>query len=215
MTTFTEGNTLRDLLVSEVSGIHSREAAEFLADAAMGAVLGRVLFACPTTGTAVAGGTGNGTMADVLAGDLAEVGTYRITCVTAAANGGTFKVLSPSGARLDDAKVGTAYASPHLSFLISDGAADFAVGDAFTVAVAAGSGKVKPLDLTAHDGSQLAAGVALYDVDVSEKAEGTILRRDGVVIQAGLVWSAGATDSQKAAALAQLAKRGIDAITEA
>ena len=62
-------------------------------------------------------------------------GDYRVECVTAAADGGTFNVIDPLGSVIGQASVGVAYAGP-IKFTIADGATDFAVGDGFTVTAA-------------------------------------------------------------------------------
>lgn len=92
-------------------------------------------------------GTGNGTL--VKAGDfpfLAGTGctpltvteTWTITCITAAANGGTFSVVgSVSGAQAN-AVVGTPYDNGKIAFTINDGTTDFTVGAAFTIATTQG-----------------------------------------------------------------------------
>jgi hypothetical protein len=92
-------------------------------------------------------GTGNGTL--VKAGDfpfLAGTGctpltvteTWTITCITAAANGGTFSVVgSVSGAQAN-AVVGTPYDNGKLAFTINDGTTDFTVGAQFTIATTQG-----------------------------------------------------------------------------
>lgn len=67
--------------------------------------------------------------------------------------------------------------------------------------------KLAPL---ATDGSQTAAGIAFDDyVTTTEKVDGVSFERDGEVTLAKLVWPAGATDNQKAAAVAQLAAKGV------
>lgn len=84
---------------------------------------------------------GNGVMtldgtpygAGIVAGD------YRVECATAAANGGTFNVIDPTGNVVGQATVGVAYVGP-LRFTIADGANDFAVGDGFTVSVSISGG---------------------------------------------------------------------------
>lgn len=105
-----------------------------------------------TAGTAAAPvqtGTGNGVMTldattPVLAG--AKNGTYVVTCVTAAANGGTFRVEDPDGYVLGDVAVGATFADD-IKFVIADGSADFVVGDKFTIAVTVNAGRI-PLDGT-------------------------------------------------------------------
>jgi hypothetical protein len=69
------------------------------------------------------------------------VGDYFTVLATAAAgNAGTFKVLTPTGEKLNDATVGSAYTSPQLNFTINDGTPDFVVGDEFTVLATAAAG---------------------------------------------------------------------------
>ncbi len=62
----------------------------------------------------------------------------------------------------------------------------------------------------ASDGSQTVAGIAFDDyVTTTEKGEGVSFERDGEVTLAKLVWPAGVTDNQKAAAVAALAAKGV------
>lgn len=116
-----------------------------------GTVLGKITKAL---GAPVAdpGNTGNGTLTGAALGKNAKIGNYVLTCITAAMNGGTFKVIDPDGIRLDDAVVGTAYAGP-VNFIVNDGSVDFVVGDKFTIPVTAGSGKYKTVNSANVDGS--------------------------------------------------------------
>jgi hypothetical protein len=74
------------------------------------------------------------------------------------------------------------------------------------------SGKVKAVDFAANDGSETAMGVLVTDVtapagtDVSAVA---VVDGPALVSDKGLVWPAGATGEQKAAAIAQLKTAGI------
>jgi len=74
------------------------------------------------------------------------------------------------------------------------------------------SGKVKAVDFAAEDGSETAMGVLVTDVtapvgvDVEAVA---VLNGPALVSDQGLVWPAGATSEQKAAAVAQLRTAGI------
>lgn len=62
----------------------------------------------------------------------------------------------------------------------------------------------------ASDGSQTAAGIAFDDyVTTTEKVDGVSFERDGEVTLDKLVWPAGITDIQKAAAIAALAAKGV------
>jgi len=71
---------------------------------------------------------------DFVAGD-----GFTIT-VAAAGTGGEFEVRDPDGNLLPPAKIGTAYTSAQINFTINDGAADFVVGDKFTVLASAADG---------------------------------------------------------------------------
>lgn len=76
------------------------------------------------------------------------------------------------------------------------------------------SGKYVPLAPAANDGSQNAAAVLAEDLAESvADQEGITIRRGAVLNAAALVWPAGATTNQKAAALAQLEALGIVAET--
>ncbi len=131
-----------------------------------GTLLGKITRSCPAGGTAGTN-TGNGTCTGVTMGKDARIGTYVLTCIAAATNGGTFSVVAPDGARLKDASAGVAYASDHLNFTINDGSTDFIVGDSFTIAIAAGSGKYKMSLAAAVDGSQDPDMVLARDSDAS------------------------------------------------
>lgn len=83
------------------------------------------------------GNTGNGLVTAVGVGEAAAKDeTFTLECITAALNGGTFKVTgSVSGVQAANASVGVAYNSDggEVQFTIGDGAVDFIVGDTFTI----------------------------------------------------------------------------------
>jgi hypothetical protein len=210
MNILTEQYRLPDIVRREIDRDFSRENVTFAAGAAIPlcAVVGRVTKGEPVA-AAVQGNTGNGVVAGVALGVLAEVGIYTLECATAVAGSGIFHVLSPSGLRLEDLVVGASYASPHLALTLGDGAVDFAVGDAFTITVPAGSGKCKLLAPAAVDGTQAAAGISIAAYDASTvDIRGVIISRDAVVISNRLSWPVGITAPQKTQALAELAALG-------
>lgn len=142
--------------------------------------------------------------------DFAVGDIFTILASAADGDAGTFSVLAPDGDALPDATVGTAYSNAQLNFTLNDGATDFAVGDKFTVTVAAGSGKVVEIDFTAVDGSQNAYGFLIAAVDASAAdVVGVAIVRDAIIVSTDLVWPTGATAGQKTAALAQLQEAGI------
>lgn len=89
---------------------------------------------------AVAGNTGNGTVGSLTADTGAKPGTYRITIVEPASNGGTFTVEDPDGVQQPSGTIGVAYSAGGINFTLADGATDFVAGDAFTVAVSYATG---------------------------------------------------------------------------
>lgn len=179
-----------------------------------GEVMGKITKSCPTTGTAGTN-TGTGACGSVTAAAKAKLGTYTLTCIAAATNGGTFSVVTPEGYSLPDASVGVAYASGHINFTIADGGTDFAAGDTFTIEITDGSGEVVPIDFTAVDGSQEAYGLMVDDVDATTAATGgVVIKRDAYIQSNNITWPDGATTAQKAAALKELAAMGIEDTAE-
>ena len=189
MNAHAESTTLGDVLKCEAPNLYSREAVTVLAGDGedrmlkVGAAIARRTRSTFTV-TAGDGNTGDGaaTMADPPLGVRSEAGIYRLACITAGADGGTFQVLSPKGYVLPDLTVGTAYEGGHLNLTVADGAADFAVGDTFAIGVS-GDGKVAGLDPTAVDGTAEAIGIVAFDVTVPDGAdtEVTAILRDAVL----------------------------------
>ena len=217
MNAYSESTYLGDVLKCEAPNLYSRDMVTVLAGNGAERVLmaGAVIAGrsrSQVTVTAGDGNTGDGeaTPADPPLGALAEAGIYRLACITAGADGGTFQVLSPKGYRLPDLTVGTAYAGDHLNLTVADGAADFAAGDAFAIEVS-GDGKVVGLDPAALDGTAEAIGIAAFDVTAPDgaDAEVTATLRDAVLADRAIVWPAGITEARKKAAIADLEARGI------
>jgi hypothetical protein len=71
--------------------------------------------------------------------------------------------------------------------------------------------KVKALDPSATDGSEVAAGVVLQSIDASaaEKTNGLIVSRQAIVANHALIWPAAITTEEKTAAIAQLEAIGV------
>lgn len=215
MTVKNEPATLGDALKWEQSHEYSRKTVLVLSGQNLAAltVVGKVGRVTPATGTAGAN-TGNGTCGSVAAGAKTKVGTYTLTCITAAANAGTFSVKDPDGNLLPNATVAVAYANPQLNFTLADGSTDFIVGDNFTVAVAEGSEKVVAFDPAAINGSEDAAGFLISAVDATSADKlGVIVERDALVAMDNLVWPVGISAPDKAAAIVQLEALGIKAVS--
>lgn len=168
-----------------------------------GHVVGRVTLGAATA-AAVAGNTGTGTIGAVTVGLGAKVGVYRAICIEPATDAGKFAVEDPDGILVGVATVGAAFSGGGLGFTIAD-ASDFVAGDSFTIAVAAGSGKVKEYNPANTDGSAVPYGVLHDAVDAGAgDRPGVVLARLAVVRAADLTWFAGASTNQKASALAAL-----------
>jgi hypothetical protein len=96
----------------------------------------------------------------------AKAGIYTVRCITAATNGGTFRVTDPNGNVLGDVAVGATF-SNQIKFSIADGTQDFIVGEGFDITIAAGSGNYTAYDNDNVDGSETAAAVLSEDVDAT------------------------------------------------
>jgi hypothetical protein len=208
---------LTALLKYEVNPEFCREQLTLLAGdgAERSVVVGQLLglsSATAVTVAAAAGNTGNGafTLADPAIAAGTPAGNYEVICIAAAANGGTFEIFDPSGVAVGTAKVGVAYAGA-LKFTIADGAADFVVGDSFTVTVPAGT-KAKEWDPAAIDGSAAVAAIVLAPAVAADGADSTVLalsRGPAIITDSGIAWPDGVTDDQKAGAIAALAALAI------
>lgn len=216
MSVVTESKRLGDWLKWEQENQYSRDIMTVLAGSGAdrvltsGMVLGRATKGT-ATGAAVAGNTGNGTItANPTVGQAAKPGVYQVICIEPAANGGEFTVEDPDGILIGIATVGVQFAT-HLTFTITDGGVDFAAGDAFTITVAAGSGKVKQIDFAATDGSDAVCGILTEDTTAPDGADRSAVAvvRNAIVSDNSIIWPAGATTDQKNAAIAQLKALGI------
>lgn len=114
-----------------------------------------------------AGNTGDGTVtALALApGGPPKVGSYNLECTFDVTNGGIFKLEDPDGNLVADnltlrvgAGLATTFSVGGISFIVTDGATDFAAGDKFGLAVSAVN-KWKFYDSSAVDGSEIPSGV--------------------------------------------------------
>ncbi|MCK7579302.1 MAG: head decoration protein [Chromatiales bacterium] len=150
MTTFTEGRHAGEFIVAEANGTRSREVGTLALgqDLEAGTVLGRITKGVAAA-EAVTGNTGNATItAAPTVGAGAKPGVYRLTALSAT----RVMVQDPDGIALPNAIVGTEY-DTHLTFTITAGGTALAIGDSFTITVAAGSGHWTQFDPDGVDGS--------------------------------------------------------------
>lgn len=155
-----------------------------------GAVLGEVL----TIAAAVAGAnTGNGVFGAITGGIRLKAGIYTVLCIAAAANAGTFILTSPNGDRVGkDITVAVAFVSDHMNFTIADGAADFIVGDKFTITVSR-SGKFILSAAAAVDGSNIPSAILVEDCDATAADKDCSIYESGEFDEATVVLGAGHT----------------------
>lgn len=178
-----------------------------------GTILGRETRGAQTlSAVAVAGDTTNDTIGTLTAAVNAPAGKFVIVGVATATNAGVFHVFRPDGTFDGVGKVGVAYdstAKGGVGFTIADGSTDMAVGDRFemTVAYAAGSQKLVPLDYASAVGADKFAAILIDGVRVSatDTRNPQVLKRgDAIVIRDEVVFPVGATDQQKAATFAEM-----------
>lgn len=130
----------------------------------IGTVLGRTFVSTSVTATAGTN-TGDGAIGTVTATGKAQRGTYTIRINKAASNAGDFTVADPSGNVIGFGTVAVAF-SNQIAFTLADGAADFVVGDSWTVEVV-GDYKYKKVEATATDGSNIARAIYISANDGS------------------------------------------------
>ncbi|MBF0611503.1 MAG: hypothetical protein G8345_21505 [Magnetococcales bacterium] len=116
---------------------------------------------------------GTGPVGAIVLGEDAQIGDYLLTCMTATTNGGTFRVVSPSGVTLPTLTIGTAYTGSHINLTIADGAVDYAVGNNITITVAEttihGTGSLGTINL----GASAEVGRYLLTCTASSPGAGT------------------------------------------
>lgn len=199
-------------LVSEANAYRSREMITIASGQNLkaGAVLGRITRGTTAAAAADAGNTGNGAMGAVTVGAGASAGAYRLVIDAPAANAGGFFVEDPNGVEIGRGNVASAFNAGGLSFTLADGSTDFVANDAFTITVAAGSGKYKEYNPGNGDGSQVPAGILWDDCDATAAdVIATSIVRDAEVNQGELTWFSGASGGQITAGIAGLATLGI------
>ena len=170
------------------------------------------------------GNTGDGTvtLSTTAEGPVVPlVGAYNLECITAVADGGVFKLEDPNGALLSNNLVmtpgaggATAFELNGLAFTLTDGAANFIVGDKFSLTVVA-NGKLVPFAIGGQGGAQIARSVLTYDV-IADGAGNEAIRHliDGRVRQERLIINADGDGSNITdAILDQLRSNGVAAIS--
>lgn len=192
----TETNHALEFLLTEASGARSRESGTLLSgqDLAAGAVLGQINKTQAAAPIPAIVGTGTGAMTALSFGPDVQTGSYVITLLATSATA-AFSVVAPDGTALPNGVVGTAYASSHLSFLVSS-AGTMTIGDSYTVVVTAagtpvlvgtGTGVVSAISLgpDAQNG-----GYRVQLLATSATAEFEVIAPDGTKLKRGQVATA-------------------------
>ena len=222
-----EDNNLRDILRYEddSAGQLSREVVTVATGQTLlqGAVIGKITKAIATTGTADAGNAGGGTVTSVTQGLMSKIGAYIVKCISVAVASPLsllrFEVTDPDGDVVGQPGAG-AFTSSQINLTITDGSPATEVDDFWTIAVSAGSGKVKEIAAQhdAVDGTSEAYGFLTADCTATGDTEAVAIVKNAVIIAANLVWpttSPAFSEGDKTAALVQLAAKGIVARAEA
>lgn len=174
-----------EFIVSEANGTRSREQVTLAILAAAlpaGQVLGKISKAGTATATALAGNTGDGVFGAITVGAGAKTGSYRLFITAAAANAGTFQLEDPDGVLVETGTVGVAFNSGGVAFTLADGATDFAVGDGFSIAVAAGAGTYAAYNPAGTNGTEVAAAILYAPAPISTATQkATVVVRDAEV----------------------------------
>lgn len=176
-------------------------------------VLGQTLLVAEPDFDGVPGTRGTITVSNLVGPDT-RIGSYRLICVSASTDAGTFRLHAPDGSIVNFAEgteieVGAgAFTSNHLGITIEDGETDFIVGDSYAIHITAE--KYSALDPEATDGLQVAAGVLYANTDATDAdVECLAIARNGIIKAAALIWPDAITDETKAAALARLASQDL------
>lgn len=214
-TVFTEGPHAGAFILSEASGHRSRE--NITIGASQTILAGTLLALLASVGgvtaaaAAVAGNTGNGTiaMAGTPVSSKVKNGDYAVIFTGATA----FKVEDPEGREIGTGASGAAF-NKEVKFTLTAGATPNVAGDRYTISV----GVETPDDLLAvafdpdgDDGSEVASAIAIYPATTGagETVKIAAIYRDAEVNGKCLSLPAGITAPQNAAAVSALAENGI------
>jgi hypothetical protein len=164
-----------------------------------------------TSASVVAGGsnTGTGAMGAVTVNNDAKPGDYVLKITKAGTDAGDFQVVDPDGYVVGNGTVAVAFSGGGLAFTLADGT-DFAVGDTFTITVAAGSGNYAMHDVDGVDGRDSAVALLFDAVDAtSASVDGVGITRAAEVNADEITWKTGISEGNKTAGIASLAARNI------
>lgn len=210
-------HTTASYLVSEANGFRSRGVGIIGSGAGKlkaGTILGRrtkgALSAAAIAGAPAPVGA-TITASPVVTAGVTKIGVHIFRCEVAGPTG-TWQHEDPDGVYVGTATTGTAYTGQGMTLTITDSGTDPAIGEVFkvTVSQAVADQKRYPINFSATDGTEHAESILFEECDATSiDVRRTLTERDSEVTSGELLWPAGATDNQKAAALAELAALGI------
>src|SRR3546814_754989 len=211
MVTLTEGRHAAEFILSEASGMRSREAIVVAEGQNLpaGAILGKYI-----TGTAAAvafaENAGNGIMGAVTVSAGAKPGAYSLIIIEPGADAGGFILLDPDGSYAGTGAVGSEFDFGGLAFTLADGSADFAAGDGFKITVNPTATLYAEYDPTATDGTQRVAGILFGPTDATAgNTPAAAIVRDAEVNRHILTWFEGASAGEISVGTLGLAALGI------
>lgn len=164
-----------------------------------------------TVGTAAfangVGDTGNGTCSAILTEPGVIGGTYTFTATSAT----NFTGVDPQGNILPALTVGAQYNGGGLQFTVTAGGTAYVAGDTFTITTYTGNDMYYPVNASAYDGTQNAAGILIQQWYVGGTANlnVAIVSRAAEVIADRLCWPSTITDDQQRNWTLQLQALGI------
>ena len=187
-----------------------------------GAVVGAVPAGTSASAAKSGGNTGTGTFVlDATTPILPRAieGVYTLRCITAATNGGVFRLEDPNGVVLGDFTItggagGTVTVSEQIKGVITDAGTDFAAGDGFDITISALTEKVVEYNPAGTNGSQIVRGILYGAVNAtSADTAGVVVSRGPAIVNANdITWKSGMTTAQKTTAKAALLAKGIRAL---
>lgn len=212
MTTFTEGRHAGEFLLSEAPGGLSRDNAVIAVSQTIkpGTVLAQIAVVADVeaSGAAVAGNTGNATiaMADPAVSTKVKDGVYRGVCLSAT----TVRWEDPNGKEIGQSTHGAAF-NKEIKFTITAGGTPNVAGDAFEVTVKADAEDFQfvAFNQDGTNGSEIATAIALYGVTtpVDATAAISIIARQAELNGKCLEWPAEIDAAEQADAIQSLAQR--------
>lgn len=221
MTIFTEARHPGEFILTEGDRHFSRDNVLIGVSQTIlaGTVLGSTEIVANETASVITGtnqgtgaaNTGNGTaaLASPPLSNVAKDGDYLLIATAPT----VFSVQTPDGREIGPLNTGVAF-NKEIKLTITAGGTPFAVGDSFIVRAGVetpGDLSYGALNLTATDGTQNAAAIAIYPITNDGSTTGKIsaIVRHAEVNGNTLTWPVGITAAQQAEAVQQLRRQGI------